>query len=111
MTTASGALGEFLRGLLRDEDAAQQYLLDPRAALTAAGLSLVTAADIRSAADTLGLADSGVRSRNASAEAGSDVTEVIRNVLQHNYIGGDAYRNILSCGDLSQEFDPAAEHM
>ena len=108
MTTASGALGEFLRGLLRDEDAAQQYLLDPEAALTAAGLSLVTVADIRSAADSLGLAQCRLKSPLFVAEVVPDATEVIRSVLRHNYTGGSAYRNILSCGDLSQEFDPAA---
>jgi hypothetical protein len=109
MTTPGAELGDYLRSLVRDEDAAQQYLLDPEAALNAAGLSRVTPAEIHSAADILGLPGAAVRPPDATAEVEFDVTEVIRTVLQHSYIGGFGYRNILSSDDIGQEFDAVME--
>ena len=98
MTSLEHELGEFLRGLIQNEEAAQQYLLDPEAALTAAGLYPVSMVEVRLAADDLGL-----QSRFVDTEP----TEAIRTLLQRSYTKSDAYLNILSGKDLSQEFHPA----
>lgn len=103
MTRPGTALGDFLQGLVGDEDAAQQYLLNPEAALAADGLSRVTEAEIRSAADSLGL-------QTGSVETISDMAaDTIGNLLRCNYVDDGAYRNILSYGDLSSEFDSTAD--
>jgi hypothetical protein len=73
--------------------------LNPEATLAADGLFGVTDAEILSAADGLGL-------QTGSAETISDiVADPISDLLRCNFVDDDAYRNILSCGDLSSEFD------
>lgn len=100
MTTPCATLTDFLRGLIRDEEAAQRYLLDPEAALGEAGWTRITMAEVFTAADDLGL-------RGCSET--SDPTEAIRQLLQLVYLDGTAHRNILSVADASRLFDyPAA---
>jgi hypothetical protein len=102
MTNHGTALGEFLQSLVGDEEAAQQYLLNPEATLAADGLSRVTDAEILSAADSLGL-------QTGCAETISDdAADAIGDLLRCNFVDDDAYQNILSCGDLSSEFASAA---
>jgi hypothetical protein len=99
-----------------DEDAAQQYLLDPATTLASIGLSRVTAAEIRSASRTLGLptrvdrsdavkVDGPQTNRSRVTSEHDEPGEEIRDLLLRNYTDGGAHRNILSCGDLSREFD------